>query len=57
MTNPWVSYSDGAGFIGEPRLHPDDCRDGERARWEDTERNREAMDEEAAKRGEGPAEG
>ena len=55
MTNPWVSHSDGAGHIGEPRLHPDSCRDGERARWADAERVRKAMDEEA-KRGGGPSE-
>ena len=55
MTNPWVSHSDGAGHIGEPRLHPDSCRDGERARWADAERARLALEKEAAE-GEGPAE-
>ena len=52
--SPFVSYCDGASFIGEPRLHPDDCHDGERARWDDAERNRKAMEAEAAE-GEGPA--
>ena len=53
--NPFVPHCDGAAFIGEPRLHPDSCRDGERARWADAERNREALEAEAAQ-GEGPAE-